>query len=116
MISHVVDRRRGDDDVRPRAADGFRHPPPARVVHHDCQVTELKAHVVGPEHVRGRLRFVAADVRNFGLRKFGAPQVAGRHGGDRDVAALLLQEGERPGDLELDVVRMGVNRENSRQG
>jgi len=63
---------------------------------------------IRPREARPTSSLGPADRRNFVRGVFGAPQVAGRHRGDRDGAALLLQKDQRSGTLKLDVVGMRV--------
>ena len=66
---------------------------------------------------RGRRAGLApADLGDFLGRVLGAAAVAGGHRGDGDRAALLGQEGQRAGALKFDVVRMGMNCQDSRRG
>ena len=88
-------------------------PPPRFVVVEDRQVAEFEAEVVRPDQ-RGRgPRFLAADRRDRLGVVLGAAAVAGRHRGDRDVAARLPQQDQRAGALKLDIVGMGMQGQNT---
>ena len=59
--------------------------------------------------------FAAADCGDFIGPEFRAAAIAGGHGDQRDAASQFAQTGQRPGALEFDIVRMCVDRQDSRQ-
>lgn len=116
VVGHVIDRRRGQHDVGPSAADDFGDSAASVVVVRDAQVAEFEAEVVGPQQIGSGLGFGAAYGGDFLGAEFRRAAVARRHRGGGDVTAALLEQRQRAGTLELDVIGMGVNREDSRSG
>ena len=82
----------------------------------DAQVAELQAEIVGSQQIGGGLGFGSAHGGDFLGAEFRRAAVSGRHRGRRDVAAPLLEQRQRAGTLELDVIGVRVNREDSRSG
>jgi hypothetical protein len=108
VIAQVVDRRRGQDDVGPDPPQDLGDPPTRLVVVEDGQVAELQAEAIGPDQVGRRSRLGPADLGDRLGVMLGAAAIAGRHRRERQVAAPLAQERQRPGALELDIVGVGV--------
>ena len=113
VVAEVVDRRRGQDEVGPGPPEGLDDPPTRLVVLEDRQVAELQADVIGPDQVGRRLRLGPPDGGDRLGVAVDAPAVAGRHRGQGDVATRLGEQGQGPGALELDVVGVGVDGQDS---
>ncbi len=115
VVAEVIDRRGRQHDVGPGPPQALRHPPPRLVVVEDRQVAELQAKEVGADPV-GRLFGLGPPGRGDRLGVvLGAAAVAGGHRRHRDVAPRLAQQRERPRALKFQVVRVGVQGEDSRR-
>ena len=114
VVAEIVDRRRGQDDVRPGSAEGLGDLSPRVVIVEDRQVAKLEAEVLGPDQ-RGRgSGLAAADLGDRRAIVLGTAAVARSHRRDRHLAPRLAQQGQRPRALELDIVRMSMNGQNPR--
>jgi hypothetical protein len=85
------------------------------VIDDDAEIGEFEAQVIGPQQVCRLAGFGAADAGDVEGPQLGAAAIAGRHRRNRDVAAELLQAGQRSRALELDVVGVGMNRQDARR-
>ena len=115
VVGHVVDGRRREHDLGPGPAEALADLSTARIIDDNRQVAKLQADVFRPEQ-RGRFAGLGPpDLGDFVGGMLGAAAVAGRHRGDGDGTALLFQKGQRAGTLKLDVVRMGMDGQNTRR-
>ncbi len=116
VVGHVIDRRSSHHDVGPSTADDFGDSATSVVVVRDAQVTELKTDVVGTDVVGGGFGFGSAHGRDFFRGEFRRAAISRSHRGGRNVAATLLEQRQRAGTLELNVIGVCVNREDSWSG
>ena len=116
VVAHVIDRRSGQDNVRPRAANELRHATTAVVVMHDAQIAEFQAEICRADHFGRAPGLAAADFRDLFGPKFRAAAVTGSHRRHDDLAAPLFQPQQGAGALNFDVIRMGVDCEDAFRG
>ena len=113
VVGHVVDRGRGHDQVGTDSAEEFDDSTPGRIVVEDREIAELQAMTIRADQGRRRLGFLTTNRRDRRGIVLGAPAVAGSHRRDRDMTPGFRQQGERPRALKLDVVGVGMDRENA---
>lgn len=113
VIRHVVDRRGGQDDVGAHPSQELGDAPPTGIVVVNLQVEEFQAMVLGVDQAGGSGGLGSADRRDFQRAQLGTAAVPRRHRGDDQRAATLPQARQRSGTLEFDIIRVGVEGQNS---
>ena len=114
MVFHVVVGEVREDDPRPRRPDDARHAPQVALVVEDHQIAAHALVKRGAEERGGIARLAGPDPRRLGTVGDHAAAVAVGDVAVIDLPAGLGEEQQRAGGDELDVVRMGHERERSR--
>ena len=116
VIAHVVDRGGGEDEVGAGPPEDLGDPPAAGTVMVDLQILEFEAEVVGLQAGGGLGRLGPSNRGDLQRVEFCAPAVSRGHRGDGEVTAQLPQQCQRSRTLELDVVGVGMNRQDAKLG
>ena len=82
----------------------------------DLQILEFEAEVIGPQAGGGLRRLGPANRGDLQRVEFGAPAVSRGHRGDGEVTTELPQQCQRSRTLELDIVGVGMNRQDAQLG
>lgn len=113
VVAQVINWRSGQDHVRAGSSQSLDNPTTGLVVVEDRQVSELEANVLRGDDPRGGFRLSPTDRGDLVRLVFGAAAIPRGHSGDRHVMPGLTQEGEGSRALELDIIGVGMQRQNS---
>lgn len=113
VVGHVVHRRGCQYDIRSNTSQRFRDALAGRIIEAEAQVAKLETLVVCAQQVRRRPSLAATGFCNGQRSQFCTAAVTRRHCDDGDVVTSLSEKCQRAGTLDLDIIRMRMDGQNS---